>query len=333
VTASAGGGTVSVPSYGGNSFLVILANSGDNVTIGSPTRGLADISADVRVQAFLGQTPHVILDDQADTNSHTVDLGSDSAFGYPAGTFGYVVAGLADSSLGRGYIGLELDPVAQVSILGGAADDVFRIKNFIGAPAISIVAEPATSTRTNQHNKLDYSAYTGDISVDFPLGKATGFASIGRIQDVTGSIGNDILVGDANPNVLKGVTGRTLIIGGGGGDTITGGNGENILIGGTTLWDTNPAALQAILHEFLQTYDTADPVNDFNIRINNIRMGKGTLTNSGYHLQGSKGKLSQTVFDDGVKNTVSDGGSLTWFWLDALDVYTSTNPNNRKDNV
>ena len=128
-------------------------------------------------------------------------------------------------------------------------------------------------------------------------------------------------------------TGRNLIIGDGGPDTLTGGAGENILIGGTTLWDTNPAALQAILHEFLQTYDTIDPVNDFNIRCNNIKKGKGTLTNTGIHLQGSKGSLSQTVFDDGVKNTLSDGGGLTWFWLDALDMATITNINDRKDNA
>jgi hypothetical protein len=105
------------------------------------------------------------------------------------------------------------------------------------------------------------------------------------------------------------------------------------VIGGHTLWDTTPAALQAILHEFLQTYDPTNAPNDFNIRVNNIRMGKGTLTGTGIHLQGSKGKLSQTVFDDGVKNTLSDGGGLTWFWLDALDIYTSTNANDRKDNV
>ena len=53
-------------------------------------------------------------------------------------------------------------------------------------------------------NTLDYSAYTGDVVVDLPLGTATGFAAISNIQNVTGSIGNDILVGDANANVLVG---------------------------------------------------------------------------------------------------------------------------------
>jgi Ca2+-binding RTX toxin-like protein len=143
---------------------------------------------------------------------------------------------------------------------------------------------------------------------------------------------NDILVGDANPNYLKGGTGRNLIIGGDGADTLVGGGGDNILIGGHTFWDTTPDALQRILHEFLQTYDT-DPTTDFTIRVNNIRMGKGTLAGTGIHLQGSRGKLTQTVFDDGVKNTLTGGGGLNWFLLDRLDVYFSTNANDRHNFV
>jgi hypothetical protein len=85
--------------------------------------------------------------------------------------------------------------------------------------------------------------------------------------------------------------------------------------------------------QFLQTYDPTNAVNDFNIRINNIKKGKGTLTNTGIHLQGSKGPLTQTVFDDGVKNTLADGGGLTWFWLDTQDFYASTNGNDRIDRV
>jgi hypothetical protein len=180
-------------------------------------------------------------------------------------------------------------------------------------------------------NTLDYSAYQGDITVNLPRATAAAIAQgIANIQNVTGSIGNDILVGDANPNVLKGGTGRNLIIGGAGADTITGGGGDNILIGGTTSWDMNPTALQDIMHEFLQTYST-DPVTDFNTRVNNIRMGKGTLTGTQFYLQGPHGKLAQTVFDDGVKNTLTHGGGLNWFWIDGADVVNSTNPNDRRD--
>jgi hypothetical protein len=214
----------------------VLAGTGNTVTIGSSaSAGLSGINADLRVQGLLGQTPHVILDDSADPMPRTIDLGSDAAFGYPAGTFGYIVSGLADTSQGRGRIGFEIDPAAPVSMLGGPADDIFRIRDFAGAPAISLVAEPAGSTRTNQHNKLDYSAYVGTVKVNLPLGTATGLAAISGIQDVTAGQGNGLLVGDAQANILIGGTGR------------------NILIGGTTDFDTNLPALNAIFAEWTRT--------------------------------------------------------------------------------
>jgi Ca2+-binding RTX toxin-like protein len=212
------------------------------------------------------------------------------------------------------------------NLIGGPANDTFALRS---GGSLSGKLDGGAGT-----NALDYSAYPGDITVDLPLATATAIAKgIANIQNVTGSIGNDILVGDANPNVLKGGTGRNLIIGGAGADTITGGGGDNILVGGTTAWDKNPTALQGILHEFLQTYDTTDPVNDFNIRVNNIKKGKGTLTGTNVYLQGSHGKLAQTVFGDGVTDTLTGGGGLNWFWLDAADVSTSTNPNDRHDQV
>src|SRR5262249_20236700 len=106
----------------------------------------------------------------------------------------------------------------------------------------------------NGRATLDYSAFTGDIVVALPLGTATGVAGgISHIVNVIGSIGNDLLVGDANPNVLVGGTGRNILIGGGGADTITGGGGDNILIGGTTAYDHNLTALLAIMSEWTLT--------------------------------------------------------------------------------
>src|SRR5262249_8354558 len=150
-------------------------------------------------------------------------------------------------------IGLLLDPAAPVSILGGSANDIFRVRDFGGAPAMSLVAEPATSTRANQPNKLDYSVYTGTVKVNLTLGTATSFAGITPIHDGTAGIGNSLLVGDVNPNILVGGTGRNIIIGGAGADTITGGGGDNILIAGRTSFDQNVAALEAIMMEWLRT--------------------------------------------------------------------------------
>src|SRR5262249_37205548 len=102
-------------------------------------------------------------------------------------------------------------------------------------------------------NTLDYSAYTGDVVANLSLGTATGFAAITNIQNVTGSIGNDILVGDTSANVLVGGTGRNLIIGGAGADQLFGGGDENILIAGSTAFDSDPAALAAVMAEWTRT--------------------------------------------------------------------------------
>ena len=68
-----------------------------------------------------------------------------------------------------------------------------------------------------------------------------------NVQNVTGSNGNSMLVGDANPNVLVGGTGRNVLIGGGGADYLTGGGQDNLLIGDATTWDADLTALRAIL--------------------------------------------------------------------------------------
>jgi hypothetical protein len=238
--------TVSVQSLGAV-LAGVVVGAGDTVTVGQ-NGSLANVLADLRIQSYLGVPKQVTLDDSADTTARTVTLGSDP-------TFSYLVSGLANSSQGRGNIGLALGPATPVSILGGPADKVFRIHDFTGAPAISIVAEPATSTRTNMHNKLDYSGFSGPVLVSLPLGYATGFAKVSGIQDVAGSQGNNLLVGDTHPNNLVGGTGRNVLIGEGGGDTLDASlsHGDNMLIGGRTDWDMNLAALQAIMKEWDRT--------------------------------------------------------------------------------
>jgi Ca2+-binding RTX toxin-like protein len=109
-------------------------------------------------------------------------------------------------------------------------------------------------------NTLDYSSYTGAITVDLALNLASlvnqgAAGSVRHIANVTGSIGNDLLVGDANANVLIGGSGRNLLIGGNGSDTLDGSRAtsDNLLIGGRTNYDTSLAALDAVLAEWTRT--------------------------------------------------------------------------------
>jgi hypothetical protein len=312
--------TVNVQSLGPDVFAVVEVGTADTVTVGQ-NGVMASILGDIRIQSVLGQVPkQVTLDDSSDTNPHTITLGS-------APTFGYLVNGLLPpSSVGRGRIGLALDPKTPVSILGGPADDVFRIQDFTGAPALSLVAEPATSTRTNPHNKLDYSAYTGTVEVVLPLGYATGFAGISGIQDVTGGMGNSMLVGDANPNILVGGTGRNVLIGGAGADTLDASRatGDNILIGGATDFDSNLAALNAIFAEWTRTdlsyrdrfSDLTTGTNGQNATpLNQVNGLPILLTPSTVHADSSPDQLiGSNLIDPATGKRVHN-----WFFVDADD--------------
>src|SRR5262249_15968970 len=155
--------------------------------------------------------------------------------------------------------------------------------DFTAAPAISIDAEPSTSTRSNMHNQLDYSSYFGNVTVDLPLQQATGFAKVAHIHDVTGSQGNSLLVGEANANILKGGSGRNLIIGGAGDDQLLGGNLDNILIAGYTLYDQNLIGLEAIMNEW-----TSGDI--FATRVKKISSGVVGSDGKTYALIGGNGK-------------------------------------------
>jgi hypothetical protein len=104
-------------------------------------------------------------------------------------------------------------------------------------------------------NALDYSHYTGNITVDLALNLASLTGTALHIANVTGSIGSDLLVGDANANNLIGGTGRNVVIGGAGADTLDASRsaGDNLLIGGTTNYDTSLADLDSIFAEWTRT--------------------------------------------------------------------------------
>jgi hypothetical protein len=200
--------------------------------------------------------------------------------------------------------------------IGGSGNDTFAF-NTGGRLAGTLDGGGGTNT-------LDYSAYVGDITVNMQLGAATGVAGgISNIANVTGSQGNDLIVGDANANVLIGGSGRNIIIGGGGSDTITGGGDDNILIGGTTVWDTNAAALNAIMQQWTNTSLAFDQ------RVNALRKGivAGGQT---YALNRS------TVRADSSPDSLIGGGGQNWFFVDKDDTINNgagPGPNDRMTRV
>src|SRR5262249_49611771 len=90
------------------------------------------------------------------------------------------------------------------------------------------------------------------VTVNLPLGTATGLRGVANITNVTGSAGNDVLVGTGG-GALSGGAGRDLLIGGSGINRLDGGAGEDILIAGATAYDLDAAALAAVMAEWGRT--------------------------------------------------------------------------------
>jgi hypothetical protein len=186
------------------------------------------------------------------------------------------------------------------TITAGSGNDTFQL--FTGA-GITGSLDGGGGTNT-----LDYSHFVGDVTVDLSLALATGIAGgLAHVENVTGSQGNDLIVGDGNQNVLRGGSGRNIIISGGGGGRIYGGGGDNLLIGGTTAYDTNLAVLDALMAEWTRT-DLG-----FDQRVNDIRMGRGLLAGTGYHLD------RDTVQGDSTPEQIWGGTGQNWFFADGLD--------------
>jgi Ca2+-binding RTX toxin-like protein len=192
-------------------------------------------------------------------------------------------------------------------LTGGTGQDRFLLDNGLG---VSGTIHGGGST-----DSLDYTAYLTKVEVNLAAGTATNLGGIASIEIVKGGAGDDVLTGDALGNVLIGSGGRDqlnggpgndLLIGGDGIDTGLGGAGEDILIGGWTDYDSNIAALKAIMDEWTQQGV------DYLIRYDNVLRGQG-LTGGAY-------LNPQQVDNDFDPDTlIGAGPERDWFFVSLLD--------------
>jgi hypothetical protein len=118
-----------------------------------------------------------------------------------------------------------------------------------------------------------------------------------------------LLLGSYGNDHIEGGGGRTLIIGGLGSDHLEAGNGGAVLIAGTTDFDRNPAALDALLAEWARTDET------YAQRVANL--SDSTVNGVAPNGQGKNGNSflnALTVHDDGAGNVLEGGTGLDWFF-------------------
>lgn len=129
-------------------------------------------------------------------------------------------------------------------------------------------------------------------------------------ENIEGGSGGDLLVGNVAANLINGYGNRDVIIGSTGKDTLNGGPdllGDDLLIAGTTNFTL--AQLVTIAQEWRRTDAT------FSQRVSNLRGPQGGL-NGGNFL------TIDTVFDDFVADTLTDGGGNDYYWFGDEDTHT-----------
>jgi Ca2+-binding RTX toxin-like protein len=129
---------------------------------------------------------------------------------------------------------------------------------------------------------------------------------------IDGGTGNDtlragggpsILVGGPGNDALRGSNRRDLLIGGVGADLLNGSGGSDLVIAGRTSYDADYEALAAIFADW-------NAAGGYQNRIARLRTGTGSSTAP----LGIRLVVNQTIFDDGVADTIWGDSDLDWFF-------------------
>ncbi|QJW94920.1 beta strand repeat-containing protein [Frigoriglobus tundricola] len=312
----------------------------DALIVGSPTVGLSRTGS-VQFDGGAG-TDALVLNDNVGAMfgvGAEYDILSDSVlcelnsvlvgFKYAAAESVTVDAGAGDDK----FFVVSTAAAAPVVLNGGAGNDTFSVGDSrvsaSGAPApvFANLLGKVTIDGQSGTNTLDYSALSVGIRVDLPLGTASGVAGgLKSIQNVNGSQGNDIIVGDAQANTLFGNGGRDILIGGAGGDLLFGGNGDDILIGDSTVYDQNPAALESLMAEWGRTDLTGTAQEQYMARIGHLVGFTPGGLNGATRLDLSK--VTSDGADDGLDGNGTDSAP-DWFFLTGTDTVGDLAPTER----
>jgi hypothetical protein len=181
-----------------------------------------------------------------------------------------------------------------------------NIMGWIGADVVHFIPGGGLSGNITDtvggHGLLDYSAWTDPVRVNLELqtASAVGGVVIG-FENVTGGSGNDLIVGDDQPNTLRGGAGNNVLVGGGGLDNIIGGPDSDLIIGGTA-FNYDQASLDAVWLEW------TNPNDLFMDKLGHLSGASGGLNGTVYLIGG------QTVISDGLANNLFGNGGNDWIW-------------------
>jgi hypothetical protein len=208
-----------------------------------------------------------------------------------------------DLRLGNAYGPDSGADALQPSGFDGSIDELSIYSRALTAAEIQAIYNAGSAGKSNNPPPPPPPSTATGVEVDLPLGTATGLAGgVTHIQNLIGSPGNDVLVGNGG-NMIDGGGGQDLLIAGPTASTLEG-SGADVLVGGQTADDQNMTALEQVL------MDWTDPTADFPTRVSRIRQGlfaTGKVTANHQH------------------NVLTAGAGLNLFFASASDTTNKSN--------
>jgi serralysin len=231
----------------------LRGNSGRNLLQGLAGNDIIDGRGGIDTVSYLDATSAV-----------TVDLTAGTATG---GSGNDTLSGI-ERVIGSRHNDTLLGSAATDSFLGSFGDDAIDGRGGI--------------------DTVEYGNVARGVTVNLGAGTATGGAgtdTLTSIENATGSIFNDTLVGSGKANTLRGMAGNDTISGGAGADRLNGDAGRDILSGGTGN-DTLTGGLGQDVFRFNTTLGTArianiDRITDFSVTDDTIQLENAIFTRYG----------------------------------------------------
>jgi Ca2+-binding RTX toxin-like protein len=200
------------------------------------------------------------------------------------------------------------DPTMTALVVGGTTGDDQLVINPGGPGTVQVLLNGVSLGNFSPTGRIIVYAQAGNDNVRVAGGVSLAAWLYGDDGNDTlhAGAGNDVLVGGAGNDVLQGGQGRDLLIGGVGADTLNGNGDDDLLIAGSTAFDGNLAALDAVMVEWTSPRSYAT-------RVANLRgTGSGPRSNDHYFLTVSG--PDATVFDDGAVDVLHGGSEMDWFF-------------------
>jgi hypothetical protein len=209
-------------------------------------------------------------------------------------------------------------PGSDTIKISGDANDLFTVRiNGVSYNKWQVTGHVFVYTQGG-NDTVTYQTLTSDVPAFLFAGSGTD------TLNAIGSSANNVLVGGTGQDLLESGKGHNLLIAGLGGSTLRSSSGQDILIGGTTDYDSNLAALGAIMAEWGRTdEDFLTRMAHLNGTLGGGANGATLLTKATVHASGVSDKLSAGIGLDWLFAALSGPGKDVLLSLRKGDVITS----------